>query len=198
MLPPPCFTVGMVPGFLQMWSLAFRPKSVMLDSSDQRILFLMVWESFRCLLANSKRAVMCLLLRSGFRLATTIKAWLAECCRDVCPSGRFSHLHRGTLELCQSDHRILGYLPDQWLSPPITQFGRRPALGRFLVVPNIFHIRIMEATVFLVTFNAAEMFWYPFPDLCLETILSRSSKDNYFGLMAWFMLWHALTSWDII
>ena len=35
MLPPPCFTVGMVPGFLQ----TFRP---ILVSSDQRILFLMV------------------------------------------------------------------------------------------------------------------------------------------------------------
>ena len=32
MLTPPCFTVGMVPGFLQKWRLAFRP-------------FLMVWES---------------------------------------------------------------------------------------------------------------------------------------------------------
>ena len=30
---------------------------------------------FRCLLAISKWAVMCLLLRSSFRLATTIKAW---------------------------------------------------------------------------------------------------------------------------
>jgi hypothetical protein len=27
-----------------------------------------------------------------------IKAWLVECCRDGCPSGRFSLLHRGTLE----------------------------------------------------------------------------------------------------
>ena len=43
-LPPPCFTVGMVfarwwalpplPGSLQMWSLAFRPKSSILVSSD--------------------------------------------------------------------------------------------------------------------------------------------------------------------
>ena len=57
-------------------------------------------ESFRCLLANANGAVMCL-LRSGFRLATTIMAWLVECWRNGCPSGRFSHLHRGTLELCQ-------------------------------------------------------------------------------------------------
>ena len=26
MLPPPCFTIGMVPGFLHMWRLVFRPK----------------------------------------------------------------------------------------------------------------------------------------------------------------------------
>ena len=66
MLPPPYFTIGMVPGFLQ----TFRPKFLSWGASDQRILLLMVWESFRCLLANSKRAVMCLSLRRGFLLAT--------------------------------------------------------------------------------------------------------------------------------
>jgi hypothetical protein len=30
---------------------------------------------------------------------------------------------------------------------------------------------MMEANVFLGTFNAAEMFWYLSPDLCLDTIL---------------------------
>ena len=55
---------------------------------------------------------------------TTIKAWSVECCRDGCSSGRFSHLHWGTLELCQSDQQFLGYLPDQGPSPPIAQFGR--------------------------------------------------------------------------
>jgi hypothetical protein len=30
-----------------------------------------------------------------------------------------------------------------------------------LVVPNFFHLRMMEATVFFRTFNAAELFWYP-------------------------------------
>jgi hypothetical protein len=49
------------------------------------------------------------------------------------------------------------------------------------------------ATVFLGTFNA-EMFWYPSPDLCLGTILSRSSTNNSFDLMAWFLLWHALST----
>jgi hypothetical protein len=32
---------------------------------------------------------------------------------------------------------------------------------------------------------------YPSLDLWLETILSRSSTDNCFNLMAWFLLWHA-------
>jgi hypothetical protein len=39
------------------------------------------------------------------------------------------------------------------------------SLGRVLVVPNFLHLRMMEATVFLGTFNAAEMFWCPSPDL---------------------------------
>ena len=51
----------------------------------------------------------------------------------------------------------------------------------------------MEATVFLGSFNAAEMFQYPSPDLYLETILSQSSMDSSFDLMAWFLLWHALS-----
>jgi hypothetical protein len=46
------------------------------------------------------------------------------------------------------------------------------ALGRVLVVPNFFHFRMMEATVFLGTFKAAEFF----------------SADNSFNLMAWFLL----------
>ena len=37
-------------------------------------------------------------------------------------SVRLSHLHRGTLELCQCVHRVLGHIPDEGLSPPIAQF----------------------------------------------------------------------------
>jgi hypothetical protein len=122
---------------------------------------------------------------------STIKAWLVECCRDSCPSGRFSHLHRGTLALCQSDHWVLGHVPDQGPSPPMVQFARWPALGRVLVVPNFFHLRMM-ATVFWGTFDAAEIFWYLSPDLCLDTILSQGFTNNSFNLMAWFS--HALST----
>ena len=64
----------------------------------------------------------------------------------------------------------------------LLSLARRPALGRVLVVPNFFHLRMTQAIVFLGIFNAAEMFWYPSPDLCLDTILSRSSTDNFFQL----------------
>ena len=42
----------------------------------------------------------------------------------------------------------------------------RPPIGRVLVVPNFFYLRMMEATVFLATFNAADIFWYPYTYLC--------------------------------
>ena len=47
---------------------------------------------------------------------------------------------------------------------------------------NFFHLRMMEATVFLGTFNAAEHFCYPSPNLF------RSSMDNSFDLIAWVLL----------
>ena len=62
------------------------------------------------------------------------------------------------------------------LLPRLLSLARRTALGRVLVVPNFFHLRMMEATVFLGTYNSAEMCWY------------RSSTDNLFDLMAWFLL----------
>ena len=74
------------------------------------------------------------------------------------------------------------------LLPRLLSLAGRPARGRVLVVPNFFHLRMMEATVFLGTFNAAEIFWYPSPNLCLDTILSRSSLENSLDLMAWFLL----------
>ena len=56
-------------------------------------------------------------------------------------------------------------------------------LSLALVVPNFFHLRMTETTVFLGTFNAAEFIWYPSPDLCLNTILSRSYTVNSFDLI---------------
>ncbi len=77
---------------------------------------------------------------------------------------------------------------DKTILNQLLSLARRPALGRVLVVPNFFHIRMMEATVLIGTLYAAEIFLYPSPDLCLDTILSRRSTDNSLDFMAWFVL----------
>ena len=87
------------------------------------------------------------------------------------------------LELCQSDHWVLGHLPDQVPSPRLLSLAGRPSLGIVLVVPNLFHLRMMEATVFLGTFNDADIFG-TLPQICASTQSSRNSTDNSFDLMA--------------
>ena len=71
---------------------------------------------------------------------------------------------------------------------------RQPALGRVQVVPIFFYLWMMEATVLIGTFNAAEMFMYLYPDLCLNTTLSQSSTDKSLDFMPWFVVWHALST----
>ena len=96
-----------------------------------------------------------------------------------------------TEELWSSVRVTIGFLftsLTKALLPRMLSLARRPALGSILVVPNFFHLRMMEAIVFLVTFNAAEIFWYPYPDLCLDAIPSQSSTDNSFDLISWFLL----------
>ena len=80
------------------------------------------------------------------------------------------------------------------LLPGLLSLSGRPALGRVLVVPNFFHLRLMEATVFLGTFNAADFFGNPSPDWFLDTILSQCSTDNSFHFMAWFLLFQVMSN----
>ena len=94
----------------------------------------------------------------------------------------YSHRHRATLELCPNDHQVLGHLPDQGRSPPIAQFGweasSRKSLGGFKLLPfknDGDHCVLGDLG-------------YPSPDLCLDTIMSWSSTDNSFDLMARFLL----------
>ena len=102
-----------------------------------------------------------------------------------------------TEELWSSVRVTIGFLVTsltKTLVPWLLSLAGWPAVGRVLVVSNSFYLRMMEATVLLGTFNAADMFWYPSPDLCLDKILSRSSTDNFFDLRVWFLLWHALST----
>ena len=89
-----------------------------------------------------------------------------------------------TEELCQSDHWVLGHFPDQGPSPLIAHFcqaaSSRESLGGFKLLP----FKNDGGHCVLGTFNAADIFRYPSPDLCLDTILSWSSTDNSFNLMS--------------
>ena len=73
------------------------------------------------------------------------------------PSGRFSHFCGGPLKFCYGDHWILGQLPDQGSSFPVTQFVQTynsrmsPGGSRLLQFP------IIEATVLVGMPKALEM-----------------------------------------
>jgi hypothetical protein len=57
------------------------------------------------------------------------------------------------------------------LLPLIGQFVRATGSRKSLGGLNFSHfLGMIEASVFLGTFNAAVMFWYPSPDLCLYLI----------------------------
>ncbi len=122
MLPPPCFTVGTVldrwwavPGFLHTYRLELRPTSSILVSSDQRILFVTILESFSCFFSK---------LHAGFHVSCTeerlpsghsaIKPRLVEGCSDGWLSTTFSHLLNECISGAQPQWSLGSSLP---LSP---------------------------------------------------------------------------------
>ena len=159
MLPPTCFTVQMVPGFLQTWRMLFRPKISVLGFIRPENLNHHGLRHFRGLLANSKRAGICFFLWSCFRLATTIKAWLVERCRDGCPSGSFSHLHRGTLELFQSNHHNWSPTWPRPFSPNCSVPSSRKSLGGSKLLP----FKNDAGHCVLWDIQCCRHVWVPFP-----------------------------------
>ena len=166
-LPPPCFTIGMVPGFLQTWRLAFRQNSFILDSSDQSILFLMVWESLGAFWQNESG------LSSSFY-------WGVACVWPLYHKDMIG----GALQRWVSFWKVLPFPQRKARALPEGPSGSWSLGGSSLGGSKLLPFRMMEATVFLRTFNAAEMFWYSSPDLYLDTILSRSSTAKSFNLIA--------------
>ena len=112
-----------------------------------------------------------------------------ECCRDGCPPGSVSHLHRGTLELCQSDHWVLGHLLDLGPSPLISQFGQAASSRKSLGGSKLLPFKNDGGHCVLGELSS---------DFCLNTILSWSSMDNSFDLMAGFLLYMSWQLWDLI
>ena len=88
---------------------------------------------------------------------------MVECCRDGCTSGRFSHLHRGTLDLSQSDHWVLGHLSDQGPSSPSAQFRRADSSRKSLGGSIFFPFRDDEGHCFLEDLQCCRCFLVPFP-----------------------------------
>ena len=73
--------------------------------------------------------------------------------------------------LCSSVRVTIGFLVTSLINnrfPQLLSLARRTALGRVWVVPIFFHLRMMEATVFLGTFNAVDIFGI-LPHICAST-----------------------------
>ena len=66
-----------------------------------------------------------------------------------------------TVELWSSVRVTIGFLVSSLIMALLSRLLRRLALGQVLVVSNYFHLKMNEATVFLGTFSAAGIFWYP-------------------------------------
>lgn len=128
---------------------------------EQKIQFLkstVYWQHFIC-------SIFCHFTEQWFPFGhSTIQCWLVECCRNGCPSGRFSQLQRALWEW------TLGFLITYWLGlfyPNCSDW--QPALGTILVL-------------------------LPFTDdegTCSVPLLHLRS-DISLQFMAWFVLWHTL------
>ncbi len=107
-------------------------------SSDQRILFLTVWGSFRCFFANSKCVFMCLHWREDW-VINAIKPRSVECCSGVCPSVDFSHPHIWSWSSTRVTIRFFVTTLTKALLHQLASLARWPALRRVQVVSNVFH-----------------------------------------------------------
>ena len=89
-------------------------------------------------------------LRRGFRLA--IKPRSVECFSDGCPSGSFSHLHTGSLELSRSDHRVLGLRLSPYLLCAFPfSFLRRVFIVQLFIFPLCYRLSAVVVVPVLVS-----------------------------------------------
>jgi hypothetical protein len=175
-----------VPGFLQIWRLEFRPKSSILVSSDHKILFLMVWESLGAFWQTP----------SGLSRAFY---WGVASIWPLYHKGLIGGVLQmvvllkaspiSTEEHWSSVRVTIGFLftsLSKALLYRLLSLDGRPALERVLVVPNFFHLRMMEGHCVLGDLQCCRHFLVPFP---------RSvPTDNSFDLFGLILRWHALST----
>ena len=111
-----------------------------------------------------------------------------ECCRDDCPSGMFSHLHRGILELYQSDHQVLGHLLDQGPSPPIAQFGSVASSRKRLGGSKLIPFKNDEGKCVLGDLQCCRNVLVLFLRSVTRHNTVSKLNANSFNLMVWFLL----------
>ncbi len=124
-LIPAHFTFGTA--LCRWWAelVSFKHDAYNWGSSEQRILFLRVWESFRCFLLQIPSVFSCVFAEERIEFGhTSIKHRLVVCCSDVYPSVGFSYLHIYDHGAQLSDHQVLRHHSNQSPSPSVWPGGQ--------------------------------------------------------------------------
>ncbi len=169
---------------LSLYFGALSFSSTLTSSSNQRILFLTVWGSFRCFFTNSKCVFMRLHWRDYWVLHTAIKPRSMECCSDVCPSVDVSYLHIWSWSSTRVNIGFLVTTLTKSPSPSVAQFGQEASSKKN---PDCFQrlpLRVTETTCFCGSSL----------DMWLDANLFLSSTCSYFDLRSWILLWYALSA----
>jgi len=130
------------------------------------MIFVVVWESFRCLLANSRQAVMCL-VRRGFRLATVPYRpdwWSAT--QVVFPLEGSSR----SIEQCWSSVRVIVVFSVTSLTKalllPIAQSGRAASSGKSLGGSKLIYILRWLRSLGSLGSSMLQQFFRSLPQIC--------------------------------
>ena len=125
---------------------------------------------------------------------SAIKPRSVECCSDGCPSGSFSHLHTGSLELSQSDHRVLGHLSYQGPCPlPIAQFGQAASSRKSPGCSKLLPFKNYGGHCALGNLQCSRIFFSLPRSVPQHNPVSELCRQ-FLQLMAWFLLWYALSA----
>ena len=95
-----------------------------------------------------------------------------------------SPIYRGTLELCQSDHHVLGHLPDQGPSPLIAQFGWVASTRKSLGGSKLLPFKNDGGHCVLGDLQCCRNVLVPFP----RSVPRHNPVYDSFDLIAWFLL----------
>ena len=180
-----------VPGFLQTWQSCFHqfnlgPETLVSYSPLGAFLQLQAGFHVFCFFATPSRL-------------SCVFHWGEASAWTVCHKAQISGVLQWWLSFWKflpSLHRISG----EWflvssltkaLLPQLLSLARQPALGRVLVVPNFFYLRIIEATVLLGT-SVQQNLFCTLPQICALT--QSSFWRQFFNLISWLVLWYELSA----